>query len=400
MIIGAVDFAGDYSSIFGLSYITMPDAWYYFQSVSAVLIVLLAIAGILNLIKGRAVFKGGKWARLFLLFYVLSVAFGVVVGLMRGNPWAYVLGDSRNVIIYLSLFAITDVNNSDFEKKLYGLFAVVCIVVLVKLCLGFITFAVAASTLALGTRLLLKFSSYLMCMTLLSLTMMVQRSNWRYFLMFFLCSIGTFLSQTRGLFMGLGAGFLTVFVIFIFKRRGIRLVFPLAIICALALLTAVVVWSDATVAFGKWKGEQIEAGMTVRLEQAEILMKLFKNSPLAGVGLGGYDPDYERFSEELRRPYLQELEYHNLLAKLGIVGAALLVCAFGFLFYGCWRGIRRTSSPEKLGLIAGLMAGLVALLVASATNPVFSSLYFHLYVVMLLLALSAVRASTMKTYPL
>jgi len=398
MIIGAVDFSGDYSDIFSLSYITIPEAWKYFQFVSTALIVWLAMTGILNLIKGRMIFKGGKWARLFLLFYILSVAFGVVVGLMRGNPWAYVLGDARNVIIYLSLFAINDVNNSDFGKKLYGLFAVVCIIVLIKLCLGFITFSLAASTLAFRSRLLLKLSSYLMCMSLLALTMMVmvQKPNWKDSLMFFLCSIGTFLSQTRGLFLGLGAGFLTLFVIFLFKRRSIRLIFPLAIICALGLLTSVVVWSDPTVTFGNWKSEQIEGGMTIRVVQANTLMKLFINNPIVGVGFGGYDPDYERFDEELRRPYIQELEYHNLLAKQGIVGTVFLVSAFGFLFYECWRGIRKASSPENLGLIVGFMAGLVALLVASATNPLFSSIYFHSYVVLLLFVLSAVRASTMK----
>jgi len=391
LVCGAINIFDD-EIIYSLPYMqTIEEYSYLHQTFSSILIGLIAIIGVFKLLKYGSILRCGQFAKLFLIFYFLSVALGTIVGAVKGNPWAYILGDARNAIVYLSLFAITDVNEKDFEKKLYGLFNAVCIIVLIKVFVAFAVFAVVLSTISIDARLLLKMSYYLMSMAVLSLAMMAKGKHRKYFFMFILCMVGTFLTQTRGLFLGLIAGIITLYAIFALKKRARQLFPPLIIAGTLAFLTAFLVFSDPTASFGRWKGEQFEGSLSVRVSQQEGFLKIFTDNPIFGIGLGGVY--IERFNPDIRRPYLQELEYHNLLAKLGIVGSILMMSAFGFLLKECWYCIRRAPTRDKSGMIAGLLAGLVALLVSGITNPVFSSVYFHLYVVILLLSLSAIRMS-------
>jgi O-antigen ligase len=182
-------------------------------------------------------------------------------------------------------------------------------------------------------------------------------------------------------------------VMYALLNRAHRFVIPGTIVVGVAFILVVGVWNNPDATQGKWSGENFDTTVSIRLEQMESFMSLFRTHPLLGIGLGGYDPDYARFSEDTSRPYLQELEYHNLLAKLGVTGMLCLMSAFVCLFYECWRRIKANPSMRTRGLIAGLAAGLLGMLVASATNPLYSSIYFHLRFRRLLMERIATRGS-------
>jgi O-antigen ligase len=393
MIAGAIDISGDYLDIFGFSTRAELLDKNYFQSLSLVLIIILAIVGMVNIVRQKYAYKPGIGAKLFLILFMASVIVGATTGLVNGNPISYIVGDSRNVIIYAALFAIDDIKYSGFENKLYALYFAVCSIVLIKLLIAVISFVAVTTTSPFSVRFLLRLTPYLIGFALINAALMANKFNRKNFIMFINVTVAVVMSQTRGIQLGYACGFMVLCMVLIFMKRGVRLLVPGLIILATVLILALGIWFNPDAVQGKWSGDMFDQTVNIRLEQIDSMMNLFKSHPFFGIGLGGYDPDYERFVEETSRPYLQELEYHNLLSKLGIIGIYLWICSFLALFYECWRRIRKTTSMKSKVLIAGFTSGLVGLLVASATNPWYSSIYFHAYVVMMLLLLSSTMQS-------
>lgn len=387
MIAGGLDISGDYIQMFGISRFTMMLDTNYFQSISYALIVIIAVIGLNNIVRQKYAYRPGIGAKLFLLFFLASVIIGAVVGLINGNPISYILGDSRNIIIYLALFAINDIKYEGFENKLYTLYFTVCAIVFLKLLIAISSFALTMSS-PLLVRFLLKLTPYFIGIALINAAFMAINYDRRNFIVFIVATISVVLSQTRGILLGYACGFLVLCMIIIYMKRGIRLIVPVITILAMILLLAVGTWFNEEATQGRWTGDTFDDTVNIRLEQMDSFMNLFKSHPAFGIGLGGYDPEYLRFVPETSRPYLQELEFHNLLAKLGSIGIFLWICSFISLFYECWRRIKKSTSLKLKGLISGFMAGLVGMLVASATNPYYSSIYFHAYIVIILLLLS------------
>ena len=102
----------------------------------------------------------------------------------------------------------------------------------------------------------------------------------------------------------------------------------------------------------------------VRVTQTQAMLEAWTQAPLIGHGLGASIPG---FSRSETRPWLFELQYHQLLFNLGLLGVvAVLVAALLFLsaFVRAYR-----SAPALRGtLLASTTAG-VALLIANASNP-------------------------------
>lgn len=392
MIVGALDFSGDYIEMFGFSRFTIMLDTNYFQSLSFVLIAIIAVIGLFNIVMKNYAYRAGIGAKLFLLFFFTSVVFGATIGLINGNPLSYIVGDSRNIIIYLALFAINDIKMVGFEKKLYTLYFAVCAIGFIKILIAFTPVVVTMSS-PFSLRYLLKLTPYFIGIALINVALMSIKFDRKKFMMFIVATISVVLSQTRGLLLGYACGFLVLCMIIIFMKRGVRLIVPGVTILAVVLLLAVGVWFNDKAIQGRWTGDFFDESVNIRLEQMDSFMNLFKSHLLFGIGLGGYDPEYIRFVQETSRPYLQELEFHNLLAKLGIIGIYFWICSFLSLFYESWRRIKKTTSMKLKALISGFMAGLVGMLVASATAPYYSSIYFHAYIVMILLLLSTAMQS-------
>lgn len=109
----------------------------------------------------------------------------------------------------------------------------------------------------------------------------------------------------------------------------------------------------------------VQLGDQLRILQAGELFGGWSKVPLAGSGLGGVLSS--TFSRSVDRPWMFELQYHQMLFNLGLLGCAVIavsgVCAMAAL-----RRIVRLA-PEEEGPLTAAVTASVALLVANATNP-------------------------------
>ncbi len=104
---------------------------------------------------------------------------------------------------------------------------------------------------------------------------------------------------------------------------------------------------------------------TERLSDEKLAIKIFKEHPVFGVGIGGFGSAYYgcHIGKCVYRPNNQALE---VLAEGGVVGFTVF---YGFLaalvVYG-WLALKRTSGDQRT-VIAGLLAAVVAMVVQAQT---------------------------------
>lgn len=135
---------------------------------------------------------------------------------------------------------------------------------------------------------------------------------------------------------------------------------------------------------GRGKGE----AEVLRAEQAEALLRDWQRSPFFGNGWGTGVDGYQRFVD---RPWVYELQYHYLLAQVGLVGLMIVLAA---LVVGI-RMVARAANlrPDVAPALYVASAGAVAMLIANASNP-YLRVPGHVWAVVLPLAVaSAVLAS-------
>jgi len=394
------DVSGDYAVFAGSG--VAGDAFKQLtQLVSTVLIGLLALLGSWALARGKCAFRAAPETKLFLVFLGASTAFGVLVGLGSGVQINYVIGDSQNIVTYLILFAIGGGVSRSRIEALRRLFLIGCGILVLKLAYSYwVYWAVYGG---LSWRSMLKLSSFFGPMMFVTLAWVLYGKRAairrRYAILALPAAYGIFAAQARGLFMGALAGALFFGAMSLNHRRLYRVLLLGLVIMSIGLGAGAALQGDITKSFGYWEESDptFVGGLDYRSRQAAALLTRFGNNWLTGVGLGSYDPNYEGYADWLPRPYLAELEYLNLLAKLGVIGFSLWIAAFFSLLVACIRAVRQTVDPEHRGLVTGLTAGLVALMVASSVQTLYSSVNFHLYVVLVLLVLSALRAPQLQS---
>ena len=405
-VISFIDISSDYalhstgSSYWDVDQLVPEELRAWIQFILTLLIALLALLGVISLLRIKVWSKTSKEIKLFLLLFLASTVWGMLVGIIKGVPVNYVIGDSRNILIYLILFAVVGGMGDKIVDNLYRLFLIGCGIVLVKL-----FFSLAASLVfgsGLSWRSLFRQSSFFAPMLFVSIGFMVydQRRTKRLqsTILALLAAFGIFAAQARGFFLGVLFGMLFFIIISLnqkkFYRAMPRLFILMFLILSIGLCAGIILQDDITKSFGYWEGtETFVGGFDFRIRQTNMLLAFFDKNWLVGAGLGAFDPTWEGYEEWLPRPYLVELEYLNLLAKLGLIGISLWIAAFVFLFSGCIRTARRALNMQHKGFIFGLTAGLFALMVESILQTGYSSVLFNLYIVLMLLVLAAVGAS-------
>ncbi len=141
-----------------------------------------------------------------------------------------------------------------------------------------------------------------------------------------------------------------------------------------------------------WSG-----GIEYRLRQINNLYLRFTDSPWIGWGFGSFDTFYEGFRDWHIRPYLIELEYLNLLTKLGVFGTSIFLGCFVLLFYLVFLSAKKIQKFEDKLVLLGMGAGLLSLMIASATNVLYSSLTFHAFCMLTLLLMNIFTNSQTET---
>lgn len=102
-----------------------------------------------------------------------------------------------------------------------------------------------------------------------------------------------------------------------------------------------------------------------RTEQIGELLRGWSDQPVAGSGMGAVLQSGYTRSED--RPWMFELQYHQLLLSGGLVGVITTAVAVIVL----WTMVRRCASvnPEHLGSLTAVTVATLALLLANASNP-------------------------------
>lgn len=163
-------------------------------------------------------------------------------------------------------------------------------------------------------------------------------------------SIALFATYSRSSYLGLLAS--VVFLLF-FRRRG-----RVVILIAVMLLAAVFVGGA---------GQRLQTvftmeGLANRLVKTEVAVRMFRNAPWLGRGLGSFEY-FAALSEEsaLYRHTTLENQYLLMLSEGGI----LLLLAFAYMIYRYVRGglmvaYRRTTEPLRRSLVIASGASLVS----------------------------------------
>jgi len=103
----------------------------------------------------------------------------------------------------------------------------------------------------------------------------------------------------------------------------------------------------------------------LRQQQTQELISAWGDHPFLGHGLGAVLPD--GFVRSTDRPWMFELQYHDILFTSGLLGAVLLLA----VLISAWVGIRRAAAanPEHVPAIVATCVAALSMLIANATNP-------------------------------
>jgi O-antigen ligase len=174
----------------------------------------------------------------------------------------------------------------------------------------------------------------------------------------------TYLSHTRGIWLGLSvvcAGALLVLLLRQAGERDRRLLIGVAAgIAGLVAIAAVAMLARA-IPLPSFLGD---ASAGSRVDQAPKLWDAFKGNPVFGDGFGAViRPRYIRDSAA---PWSYELTYLQILFQVGVLG---LIAILALPLAAIWRGLRESVAGDlRSGPLAGTLA-IVGILLASATNP-------------------------------
>ncbi len=193
-----------------------------------------------------------------------------------------------------------------------------------------------------------------------------------------LCMATPIIGGLRGNQIGLA---LAVLVMLLVLTQGpVRLfsVLGLAAVTTLAPTLSSLVVSLQSRITGR-AADALDRSTGYREAMSDDLLAAWRQSPWFGHGLG-YVPYVtgRRSLDYISRPYIVELSYHNLLVKLGLVGAALVLVAIGIVLSMGIRTVASVQDPVRRTDAAALTASTVGLLAVAAVNPLLESVYLHL----------------------
>lgn len=155
--------------------------------------------------------------------------------------------------------------------------------------------------------------------------------------------------------------------------RGVQVALALPILFAAALWFSTTTMADQTSGAVKDaalvlladSGEVVRQDDVVRVAQSEELLSAWAQKPLVGWGLGAVlDSGFARSDD---RPWMFELQYHQLLFSAGLIGVVLVVGAVLAAVIGLRRAAHAT--PGLRSTIAVSAVGTLAIVAANGSNP-------------------------------
>jgi len=214
-----------------------------------------------------------------------------------------------------------------------------------------------------------------------------------YIIMLFLCTVGLFLTRSRGSYMGFAIGAIVIFWIYF---RSIKK-FLIAIITATGISVPLIFFSGAYK-----RVMQIfdfsEFNISWRFLLWERALYIFKQSPIFGVGFGRFndidfpnrlnDFSFENLNVFIGYPgiasFFMESKYdfsnahaHNsylqYLAETGIIGIGLIIIFWVFVFKKLLNAFRNSTDIFSKKVFLGSMGSIAALFTLSISENYFSA---------------------------
>jgi hypothetical protein len=381
LFLQGIDISKDFASVGGIALKSLATDWNaMLEPLHVYTLAAFLLALVLSILfADKIIFPSQVGKFIFCLFLFISVGF--YVGLLGKNIFNFLLLETSNWLIYIALplFVSLSMRNG-FWRNIFAALTLFFILIAMKVYAGFIIDFAANITYL---RIIVKSNFIFMPYFFIALSMAVLAGKRSYWLMTAFMILTLLITGMRGYYIGVAAGgifYLTFFVrgkniIQIGRMAGVALL-------SFGLLGSFLYFTELSPsqAAGFW-GDTLQEGAQFRMRQFDFLLSEFAGSPLWGKGFGLVLKDFEGFEAWLPKPYLQELEWINFLAKTGIVGIAALLSAFAFLL-GWMKDVSgKAKTREQSAIVQGLACGLVAILAASFFNTLISSLIFHLYVI-------------------
>jgi hypothetical protein len=116
---------------------------------------------------------------------------------------------------------------------------------------------------------------------------------------------------------------------------------------------------------GITSGSAKSAGDLDRTMQGQELLAAWGDHPWFGHGMGAVLPD--GFYRSADRPWMFELQYHDLLFSSGLIGVLLTLA----VLVSAWTGVRQAAAmnPDHLPVMVATCVAAVSMLIVNASNP-------------------------------
>ena len=349
------------------------------------LFVLLILAFVLTLmvnLKKLLVSRHTAFKIHFLLFCICYLFFvNMFLGLIKGNNFLYIIDDVNGYLFAICSIIFLYLFKNGFEYKdifkhyviASSMVAILYIVIVFSFIFSttsflkisnFISVTGMGSILPYGNfiRIFLKNSIYCMITSLITLITYFRLKNKILISISILNMIPVILSFARGMWIA----YLLTLVIYLFENfisfKTFKINKKKLQICIILFVILFILGNQAII---KERFLTIfsrsDIGNSIKINQIEYTMHIFKNNIIFGVGAG-----YE-YNDPRGKSYAIEVTYNDCLAKYGLVGFLILILFLSYpLIYGFILARRKL---KKNSLVYASFYAYVALLIIGGTNP-------------------------------
>ncbi len=193
------------------------------------------------------------------------------------------------------------------------------------------------------------------------------RPGWRHGAFLALAAGALVLSQTRGAFLGVCAGFAALGACDAAFRRRLKWA-ALAALAGVILLELLPTHRSLIASLAEHGFTA--SGQLERLSLWKVALQVFRDHPWTGVGPGNYKTVFDSyFVGEIARQKVWG-SAHNLYlhqaAERGLLGLTALLCLFAALLLGAWKRVKAEADAWNLWALAGTAAFVVMSLTETA----------------------------------
>ncbi len=382
----AIDISKDSATVFGIPLKELSLEYNsYFNHIHYILFICFITMTMLALLSKQIIIPSRSIQ--FIIFVFSFIILGFVSGLFGDNLLRFVLLETANFLVYFTIpFFISLTWKKDVWKVILYSLLIYMIIILLKMYSAFIIdFYLNITYLKINV----KGNFILMPFFFLSFSILQVERSKKNVMFFIVVFISIILAGMRGFYVAIAVS--SIYYIRNAKfQMSIKKIIIMICFMFLFMIFFMMITELPILKLAGFYGNTVEQGVNFRLTQFNLLIDEFCKNPLFGRGFGLVLYDFEGFNIDLPKPYLQELEWVNFLAKTGIIGIIFIIIAMISLIKWANKVAEKAPLIKQKAIIHGLTTGLISMILASFTNTLFSSFYFHIYVFALVGIISSI----------